>query len=115
VVRRSIAQADAFIACWDAKDAYWTGRRFQLIPNFGSAIITPNFPSFPSGHSTQSAAAAIVLGASSRPTPSGSARWPTRAAGSQVLGGIHERHDNIAGIEMGLRIGALAVERLGQA
>ncbi len=109
----SIAQADAFIACWDAKYAYWTGRPFQLIPNFASAIITPNFPSFPSGHSTQSATAAMVLGAFFPADAERLRATADEAAESRILGGIHYRHDNVAGIEMGQRIGALALERLG--
>ncbi len=58
----AMAQADAFIACWDAKYAYWSGRPIGLIPGFASTIITPNFPSYISGHSTVAGASAVGPG-----------------------------------------------------
>jgi hypothetical protein len=56
------AQADGFIACWDAKFTYWTERpvtaiRRELDPTWSSYITTPPFPSYVSGHSTTSGAA----------------------------------------------------------
>ena len=58
------AQADAFIACWDAKHTYWTQRPVtairRLIPGASSwlsYIGTPPFPSYVSGHSSTSGAA----------------------------------------------------------
>jgi hypothetical protein len=108
----SIAQADAFIACWDAKYTYWTGRPFQLIPNFASAIVTPNFPSFPSGHSTQSAAAATVLARFFPGDAEHLRSMAEEAAYSRLLGGIHYRFDNEVGLAMGDQIGALALARL---
>src|SRR5262249_29390239 len=60
------AQADAFIACWNAKFTYWSIRpvtaiRASLDPRWSPYIYTPSFPSYPSGHSTTSSAAATVL------------------------------------------------------
>jgi hypothetical protein len=60
------AQADAFIACWDAKFAYWSLRPVTAIrrlidANWLSYIVTPPFPSYVSGHSTTSGAASTVL------------------------------------------------------
>ena len=62
------AQADAFIACWDAKYTYWSERpvtaiRRELDPTWSSYIATPPFPSYVSGHSTTSGAASEVLAA----------------------------------------------------
>ena len=56
------AQADAFIACWNAKYTYWTERpvtaiRASLDRDWSPYVYTPSFPSYPSGHSTTSAAA----------------------------------------------------------
>jgi hypothetical protein len=61
-----IAQADAFIACWQAKYTYNLLRPVTYIrrvidPAFQPLLTTPPFPEYPSGHSTQSAAAAEVL------------------------------------------------------
>jgi PAP2 superfamily len=66
LVRLTIAQADAFIGCWNAKYQYDLLRPLTYIrrvidPKWESLINTPPFPEYPSGHSTQSGAAALVL------------------------------------------------------
>jgi hypothetical protein len=66
LARLGIALADAFIACWDTKFQYDLLRPVTYIrrvmdPNWEPLLITPPFPEYPSGHSTQSAAAAVVL------------------------------------------------------
>ena len=78
------AQADAFIACWDAKFTYWSERpvtaiRREIDHNWLPYLTTPPFPSYVSGHSTTSGAASEVL-AAYFPTAaaSGSERGPTR-------------------------------------
>ena len=58
--------ADAFIACWNAKFEYDLLRPVTYIkrvidPKWEPLLITPPFPEYPSGHSTQSGAAAAVL------------------------------------------------------
>src|SRR6185295_16086251 len=58
----NVAMADAFIECWACKFKYWTARPFQRIQGLATVIPTPNFPTYTSGHSTISAAAAAVLG-----------------------------------------------------
>jgi len=108
----ALAQADAFIACWDAKYAYWSARPVQLIDGFASAIPTPSFPAYPSGHSTQSRAAATVL-AEMFPAQSDEILAMAVAAGeSRILGGIHWRADHVAGAELGAAIGRRAIERM---
>jgi hypothetical protein len=107
----AIAQADAFIACWDAKYTYWSGRPAALIKGFASTIITPNFPSYISGHSTLSGASSVVL-AAFFPADAGTlAAQAEEAALSRLYGGIHWRSDNEVGLEVGRRIGELAVAR----
>ncbi|MGH8968794.1 MAG: vanadium-dependent haloperoxidase [Actinomycetes bacterium] len=104
------AQADAFIACWDAKYAYHSERpvtaiRRDLDPGFLPLLTTPPFPSYASGHSTTSAAAATVLGAF---FPSAGARlraWAAEAAVSRLYAGIHFRIDNEAGLRLGHLVG----------
>jgi hypothetical protein len=70
-----LAMADAGIACWEAKYHYVSWRPVTAIPladtdgNLATSpdplwmtlFATPNFPEYPSGHSTVSAAAAVVL------------------------------------------------------
>lgn len=66
LMRVGTAEADAFIGCWNSKFVYDTVRPITFIrrtmdPKFDTVVSTPPFPEFPSGHSTQSAAAATVL------------------------------------------------------
>ena len=65
----SVAMADGFICCWDAKYTYWTARPITADPALDVLIPTPPFPSYTSGHATASTAAATVLDTSSRTTP----------------------------------------------
>ena len=58
----TVAMSDAFVCCWDAKYAYWSARPITADPTLDVLIPTPPFPSYTSGHSTISAAAATVLG-----------------------------------------------------
>lgn len=109
-----MAQADAFIAAWDAKYIYWSGRPTGLIKGFASTIITPNFPAYISGHATLSGASAAVLAAF---FPADATRLDAQAeeaALSRLYGGIHWRSDNEVGLQVGRRIGDLAVLRAGR-
>ncbi len=61
-----IAVADAFVACWHSKFEHDLLRPVTYIrrvidPKWEPLLITPPFPEYPSGHSTQSGAAATVL------------------------------------------------------
>ena len=48
---QAIALYDTFVACWDAKYAYWEIRPFQLDPTLTTVFTTPNHPSYPAAHS----------------------------------------------------------------
>jgi membrane-associated phospholipid phosphatase len=66
LARLGVVLADAFIGCWEAKFQYDLLRPVTYIrrlidPKWEPLLITPPFPEYPSGHSTQSAAAAAVL------------------------------------------------------
>jgi membrane-associated phospholipid phosphatase len=66
LARLGVGLADAFIACWQAKFEYDLVRPVTYInrvidPKWQPSLITPPFPEYPSGHSTQSGAAAAVL------------------------------------------------------
>ena len=113
------AQADAFIACWDSKFAYWserpgTGIRRELDPGWLSYIATPPFPSYVSGHSTTSGAAAAVLAGFFPGERARLWRQAEEAALSRLYGGIHFRSDNEAGLELGRAVGRLALGRLAE-
>ena len=131
LARLGIAEADSFIGCWQTKYVYDTVRPITYIrrlidPKFDPVVNTPPFPEFPSGHSTQSAAAATVLtsvfgdniafddntdqadGLKPRSFPS---FWAAaqEAAVSRMYGGIHYRAAVERGLEQGRCVGSYAV------
>ncbi|EYD76689.1 hypothetical protein Rumeso_01647 [Rubellimicrobium mesophilum DSM 19309] len=131
LARLSVAMADAFIGCWHEKFVYNYVRpvtviKAQLDPTFEPLLITPPFPEYPSGHSTQSAAAAVVLtamfgedfaftdasheddGLPARSFPSFEAA-AEEAAMSRLYGGIHFRSAIEQGLAQGRCVGAYAV------
>ena len=110
------AQADAFIAAWDAKYAYWAERpvtaiRRDLDREWSAYLPTPAFPGYVSGHSTTSGAASEVL-ARFFPARARKLRaWAEEAAASRLYAGIHFRSDNEAGLRLGTQLGDLVVAR----
>ena len=97
---------------WDAKYTYWTGRPVGLIPDFASAVITPNLPSYSSAHATVAAAASTVL-AQFFPKDAGSLDATAEAAAaSRLYGGTNWPADIEAGLRQGRQVGHLAVSRL---
>jgi hypothetical protein len=111
----NMAMADAFIECWACKYAYWTARPFQRIPGLVTVITTPNFPTYTSGHSTISAAAAAVLGEVFPAERDYFLGQSEEAAMSRLYAGIHFRHDNEEGTRVGRIIGERVVERMRSA
>ena len=90
----NMAMHDVAVGCWDTKMKNFNPRPSQLDPSIKTMIGLPNFPAFPSGHSTFSAAAATTLGAI---FPQGATTFDAMAdeAGLSRLYGRHplsERH-----------------------
>ena len=113
----TVAMADAGVASWDAKYAYWYPRPESgirdsgLYPGWKPLLATPFFPAYVSGHATYSGAAAEVL---AYEFPDQKELWFARAqeaADSRVWGGIHWPIDGSEGLKMGHQIGRLVVER----
>ncbi|MCC6540496.1 MAG: phosphatase PAP2 family protein [Bryobacterales bacterium] len=105
----NMAMHDAAVACWDAKFAYFNPRPPQLDRSIKTVLGLPNFPSYVSGHSTFSAAAAEVL---SYLFPIGAARFAAdreEASISRLYGGIHYRSDIEVGRALGMRVGSYTV------
>jgi hypothetical protein len=128
--RVGIAVADAFITCWKTKFETYLLRPVTYIqahinPAWKPFLPTPNFPTYASGHSTQSAAAATVLsgllGRQAFTDTTHSALNPelgypdrafadfyaaaNEAAVSRLYGGIHYLFDNQNGLAQGVCIG----------
>jgi membrane-associated phospholipid phosphatase len=92
---------DAFIASQDGKFAYWYIRPHQLDPGIVPLFPVPNFPSYPSNHSTFSAARSEML-AYLFPTRADFVRALGKEAGdSRIWAGIHYPMDNVAGVQLG--------------
>jgi membrane-associated phospholipid phosphatase len=132
----NIATADALIACWDGKYTYNFWRPVTAIqfagdsalnpatvsdPSWTPLIVTPNFPSYASAHSTVSGAAAALLTALFGPGygfTAGSDGLPgvtrsfssfdaaaAEAGQSRIYGGIHYQFDNQGGLASGGALG----------
>ena len=100
----NMAMMDAGISCWDAKYYYHYPRPINQIPGYKTIAGTPNFPSYTSGHSVFSAAAAEVL---TYVFPEEGAKfrdWALEAAISRVYGGIHWRFDAEVGTAQGINV-----------
>ncbi len=131
LMRVGVAVADGFIGCWAVKYDYDLIRPVNYIkavidPKWEPLLITPPFPEYPSGHSSQSGAAAAVLtaifganfafgdptheedGIAARHFDSFKAA-AEEAAMSRLYGGIHFRAAAERGLEQGACIGAYSV------
>jgi hypothetical protein len=125
--RVGMAVADAFIACWYTKFVYNLLRPVTYIqalidPDWQPLLVTPPFPEYGSGHSVQSAAAALVMtdlfghlafvdhthddrGLEARSFESFIAA-ADEAAISRLYGGIHYRAAIDRGIDQGACVGS---------
>jgi membrane-associated phospholipid phosphatase len=106
-----MAMYDAFVSCWRTKYDFWVARPFTRAPGLVTVIPTPNFPSYTSGHSTISAAAAEVLSAAFPDQATFYHEQAAEAALSRFWGGIHFTHDNEQGLLVGARVGEKAAAR----
>lgn len=131
MMRLGVAMADGFIGCWNAKFQYDYVRPVTVIKKLIDAkweplLITPPFPEYPSGHSTESGAAAAVLtsiygenfaftdrthvrdGLGERKFPSFQSA-ADEAGMSRMYGGIHFRPAIEQGLEQGRCIAQFAI------
>jgi hypothetical protein len=128
--RVGVAVHDAFICCWHQKYRDNLLRpvtyvREHIDPSWSSYITTPPFPTYTSGHSTQSGTAALVLtgmfgkkaftdtthldhrqGPATEPRTFASFEHAAEEAMlSRLYGGIHFDFDNLHGLHSGQLIG----------
>lgn len=107
----NMAMMDAAIACWDTKFTYFNPRPSQMDPSIKTYTGVPNFPSYISGHSTFSGAAATILG---RIIPASAAKFTemaNEASISRLYGAIHYRSDIEVGLVVGNKVGSYAVAK----
>jgi hypothetical protein len=135
--RVGLAVADAFISCWQTKYTYNLLRPVSYIQAVIDAdwvplLVTPSFPSYTSGHSTQSGAVATVLtdlfgvtaftdtmhsdhGLTPPQTPRTFTSFDeaaAEAAVSRLYAGIHYPFDNNNGLAQGRCIGQVILDRI---
>jgi len=92
---------DAFIASQDGKFTYWYIRPNQLDATIVPLFPVPNFPSYPSNHSTFSATRSEML-AYLFPLHADFIRAVGKEAGdSRIWAGIHYQIDNESGAKLG--------------
>jgi hypothetical protein len=102
---------DAGICCWDAKYYYYYPRPNQMDKKVKTSVGLPNFPSYTSGHSTFSGAAAEVLSHIFPAEKQKLEAMANEASVSRIYGLIHYRFDCEAGLSAGHKVGEFAVNR----
>ncbi len=107
----NMAMMDAAIACWDAKYTYFNPRPSQVDPRIKTLTGLPNFPSYTSGHSTFSSAAATILGHIVPTRATAYNDMAKEASLSRLYGAIHYRSDIETGMITGAKIGNYAIQR----
>ncbi len=107
----NMAEMDAAIVCWDAKYFYFNPRPCQMNPDIKTLTGVPNFPSYTSGHSNFSAAAATFLTYLLPDRGSMFTDMAKEAAMSRLYGAIHYRSDVEMGLVTGAKVGQFAVKR----
>lgn len=107
----NMAMMDAAVACWDTKFLYFYPRPSQVDPSIKTLTGLPNFPSYTSGHSTFSGAAATVLGHIIPGKAAAFTAMADEASVSRLYGAIHYRSDCEQGLKCGQRVGSFAVAR----
>jgi hypothetical protein len=118
------SEADAFIACWDAKFTYLRWRPWQSVPavepGWTPLLGTPNHPEFPSAHGCLTGALAFSLATVTGTdqinvdidaTTTGTTRHyatveqlTTEVGNARIWGGIHLRHSVEAGLLIAKRV-----------
>ncbi len=100
-----MAIADAFNACWKGKYTYWTARPSMRDPSIDPVIPNPNFPSYPSGHSSLGGAAAAVLSYFYPRQANVITQQAIEDRDSRIWAGVHFPVDDQNGYDMGYQIG----------
>lgn len=107
----NMALMDAAVTCWDSKYFYFNPRPSQMDARIKTVAGLPNFPSYTSGHSTFSGAAATILGHIVKPRAADYDAMAQEASLSRMYGAIHYRSDCEKGLIAGRKVGDYAIAR----
>jgi membrane-associated phospholipid phosphatase len=105
------ALADAMVAAWDSKRTHDRPRPAKVDPTLATTVPTPDSPSYPDESAVAGAVAAAVLGAIFPDRTAEFARLADEQAQTRLLAGIAFPSDVAAGVELGRKVAAVALER----
>lgn len=103
--------ADSFMECWKVKYTYWTKRPDMATNTINVAMPNPPFPSYVSGHSTISFAAATVLSELFPKDSESYLKDAEEAKNSRLWAGIHFPYDNEEGKKLGIAVGEYIIKK----
>jgi hypothetical protein len=106
------AMSDAFVIAWQLKYTFDIARPNQLDPSIETVLPTPHFPAYPSGHSTVSGCAAVVLGYFFPAERARLKEIAEQASMSRLYACVHFPIDNSEGLRLGRQIGQHIVREL---
>jgi membrane-associated phospholipid phosphatase len=106
----AVVHYDAMVACWDGKYAYWAIRPFQLDSTLTTLFATPNHPSYPAAHATNSTAIADVMGYLFPTRGPVFSSMAVEAGWSRMVAGIHYQSDIDAGSALGHNVAGVVIE-----
>jgi hypothetical protein len=107
----NVAIYDALIAAWDSKYAYNRPRPSALDPSLSAVLQVPYSPSYPAEHAVVAGAASAVLAYLFPDDAERCTDTATQAGRSQLLAGVSYPSDVALGLELGGKVGALAILR----
>ncbi len=105
-----VASFDSFIASQDGKFAYWYLRPAQLDRTLVPLFPAPNFPSYPSNHSTYSSARAAILSHLFPDRAQFITSLSNEAGQSRIWAGIHYKMDDTSGNELGRKVAQKVID-----
>jgi len=108
----NVGYYDAFVACFDAKYAYWGIRPDQYDTTYTPLMDTPPFPGYPSGHATMSGLVGELFPYFFPYDRKLFEKVAKDGAESRFHAGIHFRSDNDAGLVLGAKVAERVIERL---
>lgn len=105
---------DAFVITWYFKYIWDVARPIQLDQSLATAICTPYFPSYPSGHSVISGTAEVILSYFFPPEEDRLRELAEECSISRLYGGVHFIEDLTEGLRLGRQIGKIVVDELSR-
>jgi hypothetical protein len=108
----AVAYYDAFLACFDAKYAYWGIRPDQYDTTYHSLIPTPPFPGYPSGHAVMSGVVGELFTYFFPAEKATFQKIAKDGAESRFQAGIHFRTDNDSGLDLGKKVASKIIEKI---